>query len=85
GSEVGLSEVVWHRGLGGGAVTRIVAGGGWLPDADDRSISWGTLGIGVARGRFSTELSLNATAADQVPAPGADGSALALRISYLLR
>ncbi|MEL6948565.1 MAG: hypothetical protein AAGM16_00395 [Pseudomonadota bacterium] len=85
GSEVVLSEVTWQRELGGGVFTRIVAGGGWLPDADDRSISWGTLGVGVARGRISTELSFNATAADLIPAPGADGSALALRVSYLLR
>lgn len=85
GSEAVLTEITWQHELGHGVFTRLVAGGGWLPDADERSISWGTLGVGVARGRFSTELSFNATAADLIPAPGADGSALALRVSYLLR
>lgn len=85
GSESILAEFTWQPQFEHGVFARVVGGNAWLPDADDRSFVWGTAGIGVARGRFSTELSLNTTNADRVPAPGANDTTLALRISYLWR
>lgn len=85
GSESFLTEVVWQPTLQKGWFARFAGGAGLLPDSDQSSLGWMEAGVGIARGRFSTLLSLGATNADAIPSERVDDVTLTLQVNYLIR